>query len=522
MIMKVFLFTILKLGLRVLYAPLKLFKTKNRIVYLSRQSNDKSVDMRLLEKAVSEEMPDTQQVFRLRMIPDGLGAKIKYCVAVIGDMYYLSTSKLAILDTYSITVSCLKHKKELKVIQMWHALGAFKKFGKSLNDTSESKSSIKFLNKMNSIKLAEVMKMHNNYNYILVSSKNIINEYKEAFGYTEEELSEYFRDGIDEYLSRHKEETKDEFIESIRNYYDGYRFSPWSEKAVYNPVSIGMFFNSGCRFENYWDKTGVSTMAVNLALQKDLTGLLSADCYVSLSSFYAFDVSSIQNNLKQDEALVLLYYAGYLTIKNYTDSILFLDFPNLEVAGSFTKNLVSRYMETGLSQVDFWIMQFRSAAREGNEETVKEKLTDYFDAFSYEMTNQKENERFYHGIFHAIFVMAGTYAVSEDRGPRGRADEVIITDEHIWIFELKIDKSADEALKQIENKGYAEKYAYLMNINSYFQASKTSRGFNKFQKSQTVVFGKMCFDMPFYLGKMCKILVLKPGKMCYTGLEQHV
>ena len=287
-------------------------------------------------------------------------------------------------------------------------------------------------------------------------------ESADAFGYTEEELSEYFRDGIDEYLSRHKEETKDAFIGRIRNYYDGYRFSPWSEKTVYNPVSIGMFFNSGCRFENYWDKTGVSTMAVNLALQKDLTGLLSADCYVSLSSFYAFDVSSIQSNLKQDEALVLLYYAGYLTIKNYTDSILFLDFQNLEVAGSFTKNLVSRYMETGLSQVDFWIMQFRNAAREGNEEAVKEKLVDYFDAFSYEMTNQKENERFYHGIFHAIFVMAGTYAVSEDRGPRGRADEVIITDEHIWIFELKIDKSADEALRQIENKGYAEKYAYLM------------------------------------------------------------
>ena len=110
----------------------------------------------------------------------------------------------------------------------------------------------------------------------------------------------------------------------------------------------------------------------------------------------------------------------------------------------------------------YTIMQFRSAAREGNEETVKEKLTEYFDAFSYEMTNQKDNERFYHGIFHAIFVMAGTYAVSEDRGPRGRADEVIITDEHIWIFELKIDKSADEAPRQIENKGYAEKYAYLM------------------------------------------------------------
>ena len=69
-----------------LYAPMKLFKTKNRIVYLSRQSNDKSIDMQLLERAVKAEQPETEQVFRLRMIPDGIGAKIKYCFGIIGDM----------------------------------------------------------------------------------------------------------------------------------------------------------------------------------------------------------------------------------------------------------------------------------------------------------------------------------------------------------------------------------------------------------------------------------------------------
>lgn len=63
------------------------------------------------------------------MIPESLGGKISYCFSVIGDMYYLATSKVAILDTYSITVSCLKHKKSLKVIQMWHALGALKNSG---------------------------------------------------------------------------------------------------------------------------------------------------------------------------------------------------------------------------------------------------------------------------------------------------------------------------------------------------------------------------------------------------------
>lgn len=171
-IMKVFIFAILKFGLRVLYAPLKLFKTKNRIVYLSRQSNDKSVDMRLLEGAIKEELPDAEQVFRLRMIPDGFGAKVRYCFGIIGDMYYLATSKVAVLDTYSIAVSCLKHKEGLKVIQMWHALGAIKKFGLQSVGTKEGRNE----------KISRAMCMHENYDYVLAPSKATAQFYMEAFG----------------------------------------------------------------------------------------------------------------------------------------------------------------------------------------------------------------------------------------------------------------------------------------------------------------------------------------------------
>lgn len=171
-LLTVLLFSILKLGLRALYAPLKLFKAKNRIVYLSRQSNEKSIDMRLLETAVKEEMPDVKQVFRLRMIPEGVFKKIKYCLAVIGDMYYLATSKAAILDTYSITVSCLKHKKDLKVIQIWHALGAIKKFGLQSVGTKEGRDE----------KISSAMCMHKNYDYVLAPSAASAKFYMEAFG----------------------------------------------------------------------------------------------------------------------------------------------------------------------------------------------------------------------------------------------------------------------------------------------------------------------------------------------------
>ena len=170
--MKVLLLGLLKIALRVIYAPIKLAKTKNRIVYLSRQSNEKSLDMRLLESAVKKESPDTEQVFRIRTLNKGFKAKIKYAFAVIGDMYYLATSRLAIVDTYSLTVSCLNHKKDLKVIQMWHALGATKKFGWQSIGTKEGRDE----------KLAKALCMHKNYDYVLAPSKETAKFYMEAFG----------------------------------------------------------------------------------------------------------------------------------------------------------------------------------------------------------------------------------------------------------------------------------------------------------------------------------------------------
>ena len=170
--MKILVLNLLKLFLRIIYAPLKLLKTKNRIVYLSRQSNEKSLDMKLLEEALKKECPETEQVFRLRMLEEGLGAKIKYALGVVGDMYFLATSRLAIVDTYSLTVSTLHHKKSLKVLQMWHALGATKKFGWQAVGTKEGRDE----------KLSKALCMHKNYDYVLAPSCETAKFYMEGFG----------------------------------------------------------------------------------------------------------------------------------------------------------------------------------------------------------------------------------------------------------------------------------------------------------------------------------------------------
>ena len=297
-----------------------------------------------------------------------------------------------------------------------------------------------------------------------------------AFGYTDEELLEYFGEGIDEYYSSHKDEysSRDEFAMRIREYYDGYRFSPRSEVTVYNPVSIGYFFNDGCSFQNYWNMTGVPTLAVNLASRFPLADILGYDLSLPLTAFTTFDISQIcGGDLSEDSILALLYYTGYLTIRETMGNVLILAFPNMEVATSFSTSLVTRYRDTGTQDVTLWLCDLIDACEEGDEEAARRKMEEYFAAFSYELADRDPErtyhaifhsilERTYHAIFHSIFVMAGLDAISEDRGARGRADEALKAGDHIWVFKLKVDGSADEALSQIEARDYGKRYAYLM------------------------------------------------------------
>ena len=283
-----------------------------------------------------------------------------------------------------------------------------------------------------------------------------------AFGYTDEELDEYFFEGIDEYLEANpgKYESRNEFREMIKEYYDGYRFSPDSETTVYNPVSIGFFFRNECIFRNYWNKTGRSTLAITLSRHLDLSPIMKGTTIVQEDAFDAFDISDItDDNLSIESICSLLYFAGYLTIRDYDYPNITLAFPNTEVASSFTDNLLKLYAKRN-SRFNSWAKKFYRACASGDDETVRTRLTEYFDAFSYELIGD-EKEKFFHAIFHAVFILAGVYAITEDRGLIGRADEVIIASDFLWIFELKVDGSADDALRQIEEKGYAKKYASM-------------------------------------------------------------
>ncbi len=176
--MKLLIIKVFVLFIRMLYAPMKLRKTTDKILWLSRQSDDKSSDMIMLEKEISEFSPETKQVFRLRRLKDESSLSLSYIFSIFGDMWEMASAKVVIVDTYSIPVSCLKHKKDLKTVQIWHALGAVKKF--SLQSAGKAQG--------RDLGVSKAMHMHENYDFVIAPSQKTAEFYCQAFGCKEENI----------------------------------------------------------------------------------------------------------------------------------------------------------------------------------------------------------------------------------------------------------------------------------------------------------------------------------------------
>lgn len=167
----VFVLKVYKLFLNIIYFFIKLLPTKKQITLISRQSNTPSLDFQILANALEKKFSDYKIVALCKKIESGLVGKIKYVLYIFKLMKHIATSKVVILDSYCIPVSLLKHKKDLKVIQIWHAIGLLKKAGYSILDKEEGSK----------LKIARVMCMHKNYDYALASSKDCIKAMSEVF-----------------------------------------------------------------------------------------------------------------------------------------------------------------------------------------------------------------------------------------------------------------------------------------------------------------------------------------------------
>lgn len=165
-----FFLLIARWGLRFLYLLFRPFKARNKVVMLSRESDTLPLDFRLLEKELRRRSPDTEVVCFCRKMTRNINI-FSYCWFVVQSLYHIATASVAVTDTYSIQLCVLPPKKGLTVVQIWHAVGAVKKFSYQCLDTPNGHSS----------KMAEQMCMHKNYDYILCASEATRSIYVEAF-----------------------------------------------------------------------------------------------------------------------------------------------------------------------------------------------------------------------------------------------------------------------------------------------------------------------------------------------------
>lgn len=170
--MTILMLSLMKFGLNIIYFFLKLLPISNKIVMISRQSNNISIDFSLLKRELDKEY----KVICLCKTLDGkenagIFDRVRYGFHMFRQMYHLATSKVCILDSYCPTVSILKHKKRLTIIQMWHSIGTMKKFGYSILDAKSTKQK----------KIAEVLNMHKNYDIVLCAGKAYKEQLAEGF-----------------------------------------------------------------------------------------------------------------------------------------------------------------------------------------------------------------------------------------------------------------------------------------------------------------------------------------------------
>jgi CDP-ribitol ribitolphosphotransferase len=160
------------------YAIIKCLPVRNKVTFITWNSNSPSLDYRILMSRLRQTPKPPKVVALCRELSGGISAQWRYGFHLLHQMYQLATSKVVVLDSYSVLASVLHHRPELRVVQIWHALGAFKKFGWSIVDKSEGWSA---QSNIPSRTLARLLRMHAGYTHAAVSYSGAVPHFAEAF-----------------------------------------------------------------------------------------------------------------------------------------------------------------------------------------------------------------------------------------------------------------------------------------------------------------------------------------------------
>jgi len=273
-------------------------------------------------------------------------------------------------------------------------------------------------------------------------------------GITQKELEEYFKEGIED-IAQRKGMDREELLSQIKKWYNGYCFDlengPNEENKVYNPFSTLNFFLNRT-FNNYWYTTGSPKFLIDLLKENNYPIEELESKMVNIVDIDAYEPDNL--NL-----LALLVQTGYLTIKKIVDiETIELDYPNYEVEKAFINAVAKAYIYGDDSHT---IGEYDAQAylKEGDIEGFMEWLKRIYANVPYDITDRiRDKEQYYQTTAYLIFHLLGLRTGAEVRTNRGRIDIVVELENKVYIIEMKIGDNAQDALDQIKEKGYADRY----------------------------------------------------------------
>ena len=292
----------------------------------------------------------------------------------------------------------------------------------------------------------------NNLTNISMDSK-----YAAICGITEDEFAIDLAPDI-AMLAEAYECTPEEMHAKLKLQYDGYRFADVSPE-IYNPFSLLKCFSQR-KIANYWFESGTPTFLIR-QMQHFRTDIMGMDCIEASASSFDRPTEAMTT------ALPLLYQSGYITIKDYdreTESYI-LSIPNKEVRVGLIDGLIPAYtgLDGSLVQDGFALKFYRALRKDDMTAAMDEMKTflagiPYVEGFKKKLADVAASEGFYEYTFWLIFNMMNVYARTQVKCHGGRIDFVVLMPETTYVFELKVNGTAQEAIDQINSKGYALPY----------------------------------------------------------------
>ena len=291
-----------------------------------------------------------------------------------------------------------------------------------------------------------------------ITNISLLPQFAAICGITGEEIDTQMQPDV-AWLAEEYEVTPQEMREMLRDTYDGYRFSR-NSPDIYNPFSLMKAFNQR-ELQNYWFESGTPSYLIR-QLRRFRTDITKLDDLQVPSSAFDQPTENMRN------ALPLLYQSGYMTIKGYDrwEQAYTLGIPNKEVRVGFTEGLLPTVtgMEGSDVQMGFALRFWRALRKSDTDLALRElqaylESLPYIEGFKKKLEEVTTAEGFYEWSFYLIFSMLNVYVQTQVKCARGRADMVVFMPDAIYVMELKINGTARDALDQIENKGYALRYA---------------------------------------------------------------